>query len=177
MLSRLPTHRPNSLSRTLLPSLTRLTHAAHRVCSADTLNGCPSAARASGHLRGHLDDSRSSTAFPHNNSRHLSSLPTQHNSTMGLLDAIYARAGSLNPVSPPVGRYPHMMRTAETTMAMKESLLSISGVSHRSSLVSVELTAGRLQHRRCQDPGAAHEVQRQDLLLPRPQECAPCLPR
>lgn len=55
---------------------------------------------------------------------------------MGLLDAIYARAGSLNPVSPPVGRYPHMMRTAETTMAMKESLLSISGVTPPPALLS-----------------------------------------
>ncbi|KLT46365.1 hypothetical protein CC85DRAFT_298567 [Cutaneotrichosporon oleaginosum] len=46
---------------------------------------------------------------------------------MGLLDIIYARAGSLNPVSPPVGRYPHMMRDTETTMAMTERLLSFSG--------------------------------------------------
>ncbi|BEJ07971.1 hypothetical protein CcaverHIS641_0500560 [Cutaneotrichosporon cavernicola] len=46
---------------------------------------------------------------------------------MGILDAIFARSGSLKPVSPPVGRYPHMMRSSETTLAMKESLLSISG--------------------------------------------------
>lgn len=47
---------------------------------------------------------------------------------MGILDVIYARAGNLKPVSPPVGRYAHMQRDTETTMAMKESLLSISGV-------------------------------------------------
>ncbi|GMK56049.1 hypothetical protein CspeluHIS016_0211050 [Cutaneotrichosporon spelunceum] len=46
---------------------------------------------------------------------------------MGLLDAIFAPSDSLKPVSPPVGRYLHMMRESKTTLVMKESLLSISG--------------------------------------------------
>lgn len=48
---------------------------------------------------------------------------------MGLFDFIYSTGGKLEAVPEPIGVHPQMCKSQLTTLVLKESLFSISGVS------------------------------------------------
>lgn len=47
---------------------------------------------------------------------------------MGLFDFIYSSGGKLSPVEQPIGVHPQMCQSKLTTLVLKESLFSLSGV-------------------------------------------------
>lgn len=49
--------------------------------------------------------------------------------TMGLFDFIYSSGGKMSAVEQPVGVHPQMCKPQLTTLVLKESLFSLSGVS------------------------------------------------